>query len=75
MFHGVRPNGNALRASRERQGLSLRKLGRQTHINHMRLWRIEMGLAHPSDAELHRLAGALGEPIEEITRDDPQEKA
>lgn len=72
----MRQNGAALKTSRERQGISLRKLGRQTHINHMRLWRIEMGLAHPSEAELHRLAGALGEPIEEITHDDePEEKA
>ena len=74
MFRGVRPDGNAIRDSRERQGISLRRLGQRTHINYVTLWRVEKGLASLTEDEIQRLAGALGEPGEEITHDDPQEK-
>lgn len=73
MFRGVRPNGEAINESRERQSISLRRLGQRTGIPYVRLWRIEHGMAGADAGELHRLAGALGEPIERITHDTPQE--
>lgn len=75
MFRGVTPDGNAIRTSREQQGISLRKLGQRTHINYVTLWRVEKGLAGLSEDEIQRLAGALGEPVKGITHDDPQERA
>ena len=74
MFQRVRPNGEAIQNTRRAQGLTLRVVAQRAGINHAHLWRAEKGIADMSDDKLQRLAGALGEPIENITFPNDQQE-
>ncbi len=54
--------GAAIRAARERAGLSMRSLATQCGVSQPFLSQVENGVASPSLATLYRLAGALDVP-------------
>jgi transcriptional regulator with XRE-family HTH domain len=62
------PNAKAIRALREVQQMSLRCLADLAQTSPSQLSRIERGLAGAGDDLIHRLAEALGVPVDDITR-------
>lgn len=62
------PNGTAIRALREVQSLSLRRLAQLAQTSPSQLSRIERGHAGAGDDLTHRLAEALAVPVGDITR-------
>lgn len=64
------PNGTAIRALREVQSLSLRRLAQLAQTSPSQLSRIERGHVGASDDLTQRLAKALAVPVADITRAD-----
>jgi transcriptional regulator with XRE-family HTH domain len=64
----VTPNGTAIRALREVQSLSLRRLAHLAQTSPSQLSRIERGHAGAGDDLTYRLAEALAVPVGDITR-------
>jgi transcriptional regulator with XRE-family HTH domain len=63
----VTPNGDAIRALRESQGMSLRTLATLTGRHRGHLSKLERGLAGGSDVTVERIARALSVPKAAIT--------
>ena len=68
----MRANGTAIRAIRERSGLSGRKLAEAAEIDAATLLRIEAGKSAGHPATLLALADALGVPLTAITASDTE---
>ncbi|WP_159400882.1 helix-turn-helix domain-containing protein [Streptomyces sp. NRRL B-24484] len=64
------PNGTAIRAFREVQKLSIRRLGVLSTRDPSHISRIERGKAGASEEALRRIAGALGVPVAAINREE-----
>lgn len=64
------PNGTTIRALREVQSLSLRRLAHLARTSPSQLSRIERGKAGAGNDLTHRLAVALAVPVGDITRGD-----
>jgi transcriptional regulator with XRE-family HTH domain len=75
MINTLEPNvGQRIRATRERQGLSLRALAEQCGLSLNAISLIERGENSPTVSSLHLLATALGVPITHFF-EDAQEQA
>ena len=68
----MRANGTAIRAIRERSGLSGRKLAEAAEIDAATLLRIEAGKSTGHPASLARIATALDVPLTAITTSDAE---
>lgn len=70
----VTPYGNTmplmlrLRALREEQGLSLRKLAERSGVHYMNLFKIENGDVDPQLSTLMKLCNALGVPLNDLVK-------
>ena len=67
--------GARIRGLREARGLSIRALGRESGLSANALSMIERGRTSPSVSTLYRIATALGVPITEIFRTDPERES
>jgi transcriptional regulator with XRE-family HTH domain len=59
-MEAAREFGDALRAARLHQGLTLKELAALIDVEHSRVWRIEKGRENPTIAMMTKLADALG---------------
>jgi transcriptional regulator with XRE-family HTH domain len=66
----VTPNGAAIRAIRQAQGLGLRVIASRIGKDRGFLSRVERGLAGASDQTLQDIAAALGAPVQAIIREE-----
>lgn len=69
----VTPDGPAIRARRERSGLTLVQLGRMTGRHPQTLRNLELEAKAASVVLINQVANALGAEVDEITR--PAERA
>jgi transcriptional regulator with XRE-family HTH domain len=61
--------GQAIRAAREAQGLSLRELARRVEVSPSFVSQVERGLANPSVGTLYAVVAALGTTLDELIGD------
>ncbi|WP_309242409.1 MULTISPECIES: helix-turn-helix transcriptional regulator [unclassified Streptomyces] len=67
----MRPNGQAIRAIREAQKMSLRTLEQHTGLNRGYLSRLETGRIHePADEPVQKVAAALRVTTDAITHEE-----
>ena len=63
--------GQAIRAARERQGISLRELARRVEVSPSFVSQIELGKANPSVGTLYALVGVLGTTLDDLIGEQP----